>query len=73
MAVSLSELRGLGYETAVDFQGAVRTALLARWSGASVVYGDIQPRENAASMWYTRQVMTTGVHVFNRRLRWQKP
>src|SRR5258705_6755762 len=68
MAVSLSELRGLGYETAVDFQGAVRTALLARWSGASVVYGDIQPRENAASMWYTRQVMTTGVHVVQQAL-----
>src|SRR6266850_338225 len=68
MAVSLSELRGLGYETAVDFQGAVRTALLARWSGAGVVYGDIQPRENAASMWYTRQVMTTGVHVVQQAL-----
>jgi heptosyltransferase-1 len=68
MAVSLSELRGLGYQTAVDFQGAVRTALLARWSGASVVYGDVQPRENAASMWYTRQVMTAGVHVVQQAL-----
>jgi heptosyltransferase-1 len=68
MAVSLSELRGLGYEAAVDFQGAARTALLARWSGAGVVYGDIQPRENAASMWYTRQVMTAGVHVVQQAL-----
>ena len=68
MAVGLSELRGLGYEVAVDFQGAVRTALLARWSGATVVYGDIQPRENAASMWYTRQVLTTGAHVVQQAL-----
>jgi len=68
IAVSLSELHGIGYQTAVDFQGAVRTALLARWSGASVVYGDIQPRENAASMWYTRQVMTKGVHVVQQAL-----
>src|SRR6266404_5787597 len=36
IAVNLSELHGIGYQTAVDFQGAVRTALLARWSGASV-------------------------------------
>src|SRR6266852_616106 len=68
MAVGLSELRGLGYEAAVDFQGAVRTALLARWSGAAVVYGDIQPRENAASMWYTRQVLTAGTHVVQQAL-----
>lgn len=63
MAVGLSELRGVGYDAAVDFQGAVRTALLARWAGAAVVYGDTQPRENASSMWYTRQVMTRGTHV----------
>jgi heptosyltransferase-1 len=68
MAVGLSELRGIGYEVAVDFQGAVRTALLARWSGAAVVYGDIQPRENAASMWYTRQVLTAGTHVVQQAL-----
>src|SRR6266478_5355437 len=68
MAVGLSELRGLGYQAAVDFQGAVRTALLARWSGAAVVYGDIQSRENAASMWYTRQVLTTGIHVVQQAL-----
>ena len=68
MAVGLSELRGLGYEAAVDFQGAVRTALLARWSGATVVCGDIQPRENAASMWYTRQVLTAGAHVVQQAL-----
>ena len=68
MAVGLSELRGLGYEAAVDFQGAVRTALLARWSGGGVIYGDIHPRENAASMWYTRQVLTTGIHVVQQAL-----
>jgi heptosyltransferase-1 len=68
MAVGLSELRGVRYEVAVDFQGAVRTALLARWSGAGVVYGDTQPRENAASMWYTRQVIAGGTHVVQQAL-----
>jgi heptosyltransferase-1 len=63
MAASLSELRSLGYQAAVDFQGAVRTALLARGSRASVVYGDIHPRENIARMLYTRQITTAGAHV----------
>jgi heptosyltransferase-1 len=63
MAAGLSELRGVRYDAAIDFQGAVRSALLARWSGASIVYGDAQPRENAASMFYTRQVETSGRHV----------
>jgi len=68
IAVGLSELRGIGYEAAIDFQGAVRAALLARWSGAKIVYGDVQPRENAASMWYSRQIMTGGTHVIEQAL-----
>ena len=68
IAVALSELRGVQYDVAIDFQGAVRSALLARWSGAPIVYGDAQPRENAASMFYTRQVETTGRHVVEQAL-----
>jgi heptosyltransferase-1 len=68
MAAGLSELRGVRYAAAVDFQGAVRSALLARWSGAPVVYGSAQPRENAASMWYTRQVLLGGIHVVEQNL-----
>ena len=68
MAVGLSELRGIEYNAAVDFQGAVRSALLARWSGAPVLYGDAQPRENAASMFYTRLSETSGSHVVEQAL-----
>jgi heptosyltransferase-1 len=68
MASGLSDLRGVEYQAAIDFQGAVRSALLARWSGASVIYGDAQPRENAASMWYTRPIITRGVHVIEQAL-----
>src|SRR5271154_3309939 len=57
IAAGLSELRAQRYEVAVDFQGAIRSALLARWSGAPTVYGVRQPRENVAGMFYTRQVM----------------
>jgi len=65
MAVGLSQLLGIQYDAAIDFQGAVRSALLARWSGAHIVYGSAQPRENAASLFYTRQVLlkTNGTHV----------
>jgi heptosyltransferase-1 len=68
MAGSVSELRGIKYEVAVDFQGAVRTALLARLSGAGVLYGDTLPREKPARMLYTRQVATTGAHVVQQAL-----
>src|ERR1700674_1981510 len=68
IAAGLSELRAQRYEVAVDFQGAVRSALLARWSGAPVVYGVAQPRENAASMFYTRQVIARGSHVVEQNL-----
>jgi heptosyltransferase-1 len=68
IAAGLSELRAQHYEVAVDFQGAVRSALLARCSGAPVVYGAAQPRENVSSMFYTRQVIHRGRHVVEQNL-----
>jgi heptosyltransferase-1 len=68
MAVGLSHLRGVRYDAVIDFQGAVRSALLARCSGAPIVYGSVQPRENAASMFYTRKVLTNGTHVVEQAL-----
>ena len=63
IGAGLSDLRGLRYEVAVDLQGAARSAILARWSGAPVIYGATQPRENLASMWFTRKVVTHCPHV----------
>jgi heptosyltransferase-1 len=63
VAASLSDLRAARYEIALDLQGAVRSSLLARWSSAPVIYGAAQPRENLASMFYTRQIITRGQHV----------
>src|ERR1700676_364830 len=68
MAVGLSQLRGIQYDAVIDFQGAVRSALLARWSGAPIVYGSAQPRENASSMFYTRKVLPNGTHVVEQAL-----
>lgn len=65
MTVASSDLRGTQYDAAIDFQGAIRSALLARWSRAAILYGDAQPRENAANMFYTRKVVlqANGTHV----------
>jgi heptosyltransferase-1 len=68
IAAGLSELRAQRYEVAVDFQGAARSAMLSYWSGADVVYGFAQPRENVATMFYTRQVIGRGGHVVEQNL-----
>lgn len=67
-AAMISEMRAPKYQVAVDFQGAIRSSLLARWSGAPTIYGMRQPRENVASMMYTRQVAVSGVHVVQQYL-----
>jgi heptosyltransferase-1 len=61
-------LRAAKYEIAIDLQGAVRSSLLARWSGAPVIYGAAQPRENLATIFYTRQIITSGKHVVEQNL-----
>jgi heptosyltransferase I len=68
VAASLSDLRAARYEIALDLQGAVRSSLLAQWSGAPVIYGAAQPRENLASMFYTRPIITGGKHIVEQNL-----
>jgi len=68
VAAASSELRAQRYEIAVDFQGALKSAVLARWSGAPTIYGFAQPRENAASMFYTSQVIAHGQHIVEQNL-----
>jgi heptosyltransferase-1 len=68
MAAGLSDLRAVRYQVAVDLQGAVRSSLLAKWSGAPVIYGTAQPRENVASMFYSRRVIVTGAHIVEQNL-----
>jgi heptosyltransferase I len=68
VAAAISQLRGQRYDVAIDFQGAVRSALLARWSTAPIIYGFRQPRETIATMFYTRQVIAEGSHVAEQNL-----
>jgi heptosyltransferase I len=68
IATVWNDIRAARYDVAVDLQGALRSALLARWSGARVVYGAAQPRESPASMLYTRLVITHGTHIIEQNL-----
>ncbi|HEY6371361.1 MAG TPA: glycosyltransferase family 9 protein, partial [Candidatus Sulfotelmatobacter sp.] len=63
-----NDVRAARYEVTVDLQGAMRSAVLARWSGARVVYGAAEPRESPASLCYTRRAVTPGVHVVEQNL-----
>jgi heptosyltransferase I len=68
IAATFSELRAQRYEVAVDFQGAVKSAVCARWSAAQTIYGFAQPRENVASMFYTSPVIARGTHIVEQNL-----
>ncbi len=63
-----NDVREVRYDVAVDLQGAIRSAVLARWSRARMVYGSAEPRESPASLWYTRKVLAQGRHVVEQNL-----
>jgi heptosyltransferase I len=63
-----NDVRSARYDVAVDLQGAIRSGVLARWSGARVVYGTAEPRESPASLWYTRRAVARGTHVVKQTL-----
>jgi heptosyltransferase-1 len=68
IATVWNDVRGAHYDFAVDLQGAMRSAVLARWSGVSAVYGAADARESPASLWYTRKVIARGRHVIEQNL-----
>jgi len=68
IATVWNDVRGAHYDVAIDLQGAIRSAVLARWSKAPVVYGAAESRESPASLWYTRPVITRGPHVIDQNL-----
>jgi heptosyltransferase I len=61
------ELRSYHYDIAVDLQGAVRSALFGRWSGARLI-GESAPREFAARWFFHQRVKTHGAHVIEQDL-----
>jgi heptosyltransferase I len=68
IARAWNDVRSSRYDVALDLQGAIRSAVLARWSGAPVIFGAAQPRETPASLFYTRPVIVRETHVVEQNL-----
>lgn len=62
------ELREAEYDLCIDLQGAVRSALLGRWSRAPRLIGEAQPREPMARWFFGERVATQGVHVIEQAI-----
>jgi lipopolysaccharide heptosyltransferase I len=60
---ALREVRDRHYEIAADFQGALKSAVIARMSGANAIFGFANPREWPARMFYRYKVTARGAHV----------
>lgn len=57
------ELHSEDYDVAIDFQGAIKSGLVAFASGAKSRRGSESPRELPAKIFYNRTVKTTEQHV----------
>jgi heptosyltransferase-1 len=62
------EVRARKYEVALDLQGAIRSALAARSTGATIRIGSSRPREGPARMFYTHAIDVRGAHVIEHAL-----
>jgi len=51
------------YDAVLDLQGAIRSAILAQFSGSQRIIGEAAPRERAARWLFTATVATRGAHV----------
>lgn len=51
------------YDAIVDFQGAVRSAMIGRFARSRRYIGEANPREGAAKLLFTERVSTRGLHV----------
>jgi heptosyltransferase-1 len=58
-----SQLRQASYDAVIDFQGALRSALVGRMAGSRRLIGEDDPREKAARWLFTERVSTQGAHV----------
>ncbi len=56
-------LQNAGYDAAVDLQGAVRSALVARWARPKRLLGEAAPRESAARFLFRERVPSRSVHM----------
>ncbi len=68
MASCRRQVRAVKYEVAIDLQGAIRSAVALRSTGAVIRIGSSQPREGPARMFYTHAIGVQGAHVVEHAL-----
>jgi heptosyltransferase-1 len=68
MSGCMREVRAMKYHVALDLQGAIRSAMATRLSGAKSRVGAVEPRELPARRFYTTLVTTLGDHVVEHAL-----
>jgi heptosyltransferase-1 len=56
-------LRRERYDAVIDFQGALRSAVIGRMACSRRFIGEAKPRERVASILFTERIATRGVHV----------
>jgi len=60
------ELRAANYDVVLDLQGAVRSAIIAKWARAPRLLGQSKPREPLARFFYGERIRTPAAHVVER-------
>jgi len=63
LSLALAEIRGQKYQVAADFQGAIKSALIAKAAGARIIVGMDTPRETLARLFYHQHVRCEARHV----------
>jgi len=61
-------IRDVHYDIALDFQGAIKSALFASLTGATVKAGFVNPREPGARFFYSEKFPRLGEHVIEQNL-----
>ena len=65
---ALKRVRKIDYDYALDFQGAIKSAVFAKLGGASIVTGYENPRESGARFFYRQKLPRQGEHVIEQNL-----
>jgi len=62
------EIRDREYTTVIDVQGAIRSAVIARFARSPRVVGFEKPREPQAKYFYTERIKAAGTHIIEQNV-----
>src|SRR5205814_823312 len=57
-----------GYTSVIDVQGAIRSAVIARFSKSKRIIGFEKPREPQAKYFYTERIPARGTHIIEQNV-----